>query len=177
MCETPWWQGAQFYQRSLYKQTGDGNVPQCASVCLGVPHCTSVCLTVPHSTSVCLTSQHKRRWIWRCRHVRSYNSTLHRDEKTLGLLTAGQFDSSGLKHVWNTNWPPSLTTQILLLNNKHAHDRVRGTQSSLKTDDFSRSHGDEYKDVCFLRCSDVEYGRSLPTFQRSLLPLSSGKPP
>jgi hypothetical protein len=35
-------------------------------------------------------------------------------------------------------------------------------------------HGGEYEDGCLLGCSAVQSGRSLPTFQRSLLPPSPG---
>jgi hypothetical protein len=37
------------------------------------------------------------------------------------------------------------------------------------------SHGGEYEEGCLLGCSTVKSGRSLPTFQRSLLPPSSGQ--
>jgi hypothetical protein len=37
------------------------------------------------------------------------------------------------------------------------------------------SHAGEYEDGCVLGCSAVKSGRSLPTFQRSLLPPSSGR--
>jgi hypothetical protein len=37
------------------------------------------------------------------------------------------------------------------------------------------SHGGEYEDDCFLCCCAVQSGRSLPTFQRYLLPPSSGR--
>jgi hypothetical protein len=37
------------------------------------------------------------------------------------------------------------------------------------------SHGGEYEDGCLLGCSTVQSGRSLPTFQSSLLPPSSGR--
>jgi hypothetical protein len=39
------------------------------------------------------------------------------------------------------------------------------------------SHAGEYEDGCLLGCSAVLSGRSLPTFQRSLLPPSSGRSP
>jgi hypothetical protein len=43
---------------------------------------------------------------------------------------------------------------------------------------FSRiwgSHCGQYEDGCLLGCSAVKSGRSISTFQRSLLPLSSGR--
>jgi hypothetical protein len=38
--------------------------------------------------------------------------------------------------------------------------------------EISGSHGGEYEDDCLLGCCVVESGRSLPKFQRFLLPLS-----
>jgi hypothetical protein len=37
------------------------------------------------------------------------------------------------------------------------------------------SHGSEYEDGCLLGCNTMQSGRSLPAFQRSLLPPSSGR--
>jgi hypothetical protein len=41
--------------------------------------------------------------------------------------------------------------------------------------EISGSHSGEYKDGCLLGCCAVWSGRSLPTFQRCLLPPSSGR--
>jgi hypothetical protein len=41
--------------------------------------------------------------------------------------------------------------------------------------EISGSHGSEYEDDCLLGCCAVKSGRSLPTFQRCLVPLSSGR--
>jgi hypothetical protein len=41
--------------------------------------------------------------------------------------------------------------------------------------EVSGSHGAEYEDGCLLGCCTVLFSRSLPTFQRCLLPTSSGR--
>jgi hypothetical protein len=44
-----------------------------------------------------------------------------------------------------------------------------------RSGETSGSHGDVYEDGCLLGCCAVYSGRSLPTFQRCLLPPSSGR--
>jgi hypothetical protein len=41
--------------------------------------------------------------------------------------------------------------------------------------EISGSHGDKYEDGCLLGCWAVMSGRGLPTFQKCLLPPSSGR--
>jgi hypothetical protein len=40
---------------------------------------------------------------------------------------------------------------------------------------ISGSHGNEYKNIYILGCCTVSSGRNLPTFQRCLLPPTSGR--
>jgi hypothetical protein len=80
-----------------------------------------------------------------------------------------------LREVWrHSSWSSKLNTFLTYSRALVMLQDVR--KQECWTDEIPGSHGDEYEDDdgCLLDCCTVYSGRSLPTFQRCLLPPSSG---
>jgi hypothetical protein len=67
-------------------------------------------------------------------------------------------------------------TVILVYKYVNTAQGSNSSKNTNKTGDIMNwgSHGSEYEDGCLLGCSTMQTGMGLPTFQRSVLPPSSG---
>jgi hypothetical protein len=106
------------------------------------------------------------------------------ERPTLQWLVMSQVPLHATFRIHNELWNPLSGSERQKVGHRVCHSGfivsqcivawLTDTLIQYSTGEISGSHGGEYEDDCLLGCCAVLSGRSLPTFQRCLLPSSSG---
>jgi hypothetical protein len=98
------------------------------------------------------------------------------------LILTFDSETTGVLTPWNTVLLAKLLSKFpAFYGTPQVHYRAHKNQPlnrilcQIKPGEILGSHGGEYEDGCLLACCAVQSGRSLTTFQRCLLPPSSGR--
>jgi hypothetical protein len=84
------------------------------------------------------------------------------------------YASATAQVIQHKMWDGGSILEVPLQHLSGEGGREREREEKQKSE-ISGSHSSEYEDGCLLGCCAMQPGRSLPTFQRCLLPPSSGQ--